>query len=219
VLLSSRFSNGQIVVQNLVFTEDFNSNGRICLSGQCLSNQEIQYIIAQQAPRNISLKSVISPSLYFSTFSASANDYRLQQLSGAPVTTEFTLQMREAKSRSFLGCYQANTTNSATPLLENNRGNLAYSKCYQAAVRNGDDYFALQNFGACSTGRVTSYGAFGVQPTVNCMFSCTFNAVTSIPTTVPECGNTTAVAIYNIDLFSSQISPNLIKNSALVSLF
>ena len=204
-----------IHAQNLVFTQDFSTNGRICLAGRCLSSDDIALIQSQRQTLAVSFRSVTNTSNFIYSESPAINNFTIRRLPGTTTPGNFTFNLVSQKLISPVGCYLTNGNNL---VLERNNGNLTSEVCYEMAARQGDLYFALQQYGRCSSGNSTNYGFNGFNMMTSCMYTCTANVTTSIPTPSMKCGDITAAAVYQISHAASQtINSSTIVNGTMVS--
>ena len=201
-------------VENLVFTEDFNQNGRVCLSGNCLSSADVAYIQTQRQNLTVSFRTVTNSSNFLYVESPTTNNYTIKRMPGSTTPANFSFTPVAQKLISNVGCY---LISGSTLVLERNNGNLSPEECYETAARQGDLYFALQQYGRCSSGNSTNYGVNGLNLMTTCMYSCTLNSATSTLQTTMTCGDNTAAAVYQISHAAIQsITSNSITNGTLV---
>ena len=203
------------LAQNLVFTQDYNTNGRICLSGNCLSSADVAYLKTQQPESlSVSFRTATNSSNFIYTESTATNNYTIKRMTGSTTPDNFTFTPVAQKLISPVGCY---LISGSTLVLERNNGNLSSEECYETAARQGDLYFAVQQYGRCSSGNSTNYDVNGLNLMLSCMYSCTLNAANSTVRSSMACGDNTAAAVYQINHAASQvISSSSISNGTMV---
>ena len=196
--------------------EDFSTSGNVCFGGQCMAPADAEYLIAERKTSTpVAFRSFSVMTSFLAAENAATGDYRLKQLVGSKVPQMFPFKIQRQMIPSFAGCYALTGTNL---LLTRSQGNLTYTRCYQAAVRSGDTFFSLQNFGQCTSGSAIPSTA-GAQPATNCMFSCTFNTSIVVGESVQECGNSVSAAVYSINSGLSENVVDSITNGTQVFLF
>lgn len=205
-----------LFAQNLVFTQDFSTNGRVCLGGNCLSSADVAYLKTQH-PQSLSLsfRTVTNSSNFIYSESPNTNNYTIKRMTGSTTPANFTFGLVAQKLATPVGCY---STSGTTLVLERSNGNLTAEVCYETAARRGDLYYALQGYGRCSSGNSTNYGVNGVNLMISCMNTCTANAATSIQTNMMSCGDNTAAAVYQISQAASETISSSLANGTMVIL-
>ena len=203
-----------VLSQNYVYTQDWNTNGRLCLGETCLSSADVAYLKTHQ-PQSLSMsfRTVLDSSNFLYSESTSANNYSIRRMIGSNTPASFTFNLAAQKLISNVGCY---LINGNTLALERNNGNLAVEDCYEAAARQGDLFYALQQYGRCSSGNLTNYGVNGYDALTSRMYTCTFNVSTSTPTTSMKCGDNSTASVYQINHAATQVLSESISNGTLV---
>ena len=201
-----------VLAQTYQFTQDYSSNGNLCLGSQCLTSSDVELLVTRRASSTpVAFRSFSNSTSFIAAENAGSAEYQTKPLIGSKLPQMFPFAIQRRNIPSFAACYALTGTNL---FLTRSQGNLTFTRCYQAAIRSGDTFFSLQNFGQCTSGSAIS--AASATPATNCMFACTLNSSQIVGRSTHECGDSSSAAVFEINSAQTDFVVDAISNGTQV---